>query len=76
MTAEEITTDDDVATLTYEEAVAELDHTVAELGREQDDLEKSVRTYERGLALARRCVTLLKDAQARLDRLAPPNPIS
>ena len=62
---------DDVAGMDYETAVAELERTVQQLGREQDDLAESVRTFERGLALARRCARLLDDAQRRLNQLAP-----
>lgn len=59
--------------LDYEAALAELERTVQLLGKEQDDLAESVRTYERGLALARRCSGLLKDAERRLAALVPPN---
>ena len=62
---------DDVAGMDYETAVAELERTVQQLGREQDDLAESVRTFERGLALARRCARLLDDAQRRLNQLSP-----
>ncbi len=62
---------DDVALMDYETAVAELERTVQQLGKEQDDLAESVRTFERGLALARRCARLLDDAQQRLNQLAP-----
>jgi exodeoxyribonuclease VII small subunit len=55
----------------YETAAAELERTVAELGKEQDDLAESVRRFERGLALARRCARLLDDAERRLKELAP-----
>jgi len=64
--------DEDVATMDYETAVAELERTVQQLGREQEDLAQSVRTFERGLALARRCTNLLADAERRLSELAPP----
>ncbi|HYM50176.1 MAG TPA: exodeoxyribonuclease VII small subunit [Candidatus Limnocylindrales bacterium] len=63
---------DDVDAMTYEEAVTELERAVALLGREQDDLELAVRTYERGLALARRCARLLDDARLRLDQIIEP----
>ena len=63
-----------IATMSFEDAVAELERAVTQLGREQEDLELAVRTYERGLALARRCAALLKDAQARLDRITQPDP--
>jgi exodeoxyribonuclease VII small subunit len=55
----------------YETAVAELEKTVAQLGKEQEDLAESVRSFERGLALARRCAQLLDDAERRLKALAP-----
>jgi exodeoxyribonuclease VII small subunit len=55
----------------YETAVAELERTVQLLGKEQDDLAESVRSFERGLALARRCAQLLDDAEGRLKALAP-----
>jgi exodeoxyribonuclease VII small subunit len=55
----------------YETAVAELERTVQMLGKDQEDLDASVRLYERGLALARRCTDLLNDAERRLRELAP-----
>jgi exodeoxyribonuclease VII small subunit len=55
--------------MSFEQAVAELERAVARLGQEQEDLAQAVRTYERGLALARRCSLLLKQAQARLEQL-------
>jgi exodeoxyribonuclease VII small subunit len=58
--------------LDYETALAELERTVQQLGKEQDDLAESVRAYERGLALARRCSELLDQADRRLAELSPP----
>ena len=59
----------------YESALAQLELTVQQLGRDQDDLARSVRAFERGLALARRCARLLDDAERRLSGLAavPPS---
>lgn len=62
---------DDVADMDYESAAAELERTVALMGKEQEDLAESVRTFERGLKLARRCARLLDDAERRLNELAP-----
>jgi len=62
---------DNVAGMDYETAAAELERTVALMGKEQGDLAESVRTFERGLALARRCARLLDDAERRLKELAP-----
>ena len=61
----------DVGQMDYETAVAELERTVQQLGKEQEDLAESVRSFERGLALARRCARLLDDAERRLKELAP-----
>jgi exodeoxyribonuclease VII small subunit len=55
----------------YETAAAELERTVQQLGKEQEDLAESVRSFERGLALARRCARLLDDAERRLKELTP-----
>ena len=63
--------DEDVATMSYDAALAELERTVQQLGKEQEDLAQSVRSFERGLALARRCSRLLDDAERRLAQLAP-----
>jgi exodeoxyribonuclease VII small subunit len=62
---------EDIAQLDYEAAVAELERTVQQLGKEQEDLAESVRMFERGLALARRCARLLDDAERRLNDLTP-----
>ncbi len=67
-----MTVDEEVVTMDYETASAELERTVQLLGREQEDLAESVRTFERGLALARRCARLLDEAERRLNELAPP----
>ncbi len=61
--------DDDVAAMSYETALGELERTVQQLGKEQEDLAQSVRAFERGLALARRCTVLLDEAEGRLQRL-------
>ena len=62
---------DGIGGMDYETAAAELERTVALMGKEQEDLAESVRTFERGLKLARRCARLLDDAERRLNELAP-----
>jgi exodeoxyribonuclease VII small subunit len=64
-------TEQEVAELDYETALTELERTVQQLGREQADLAESVRAFELGLALARRCAALLDQAEQRLKALAP-----
>src|SRR5258708_10480525 len=61
----------EVDQMDYETAAAQLEPTVAQLGKEQEDLAESVRSFERGLALARRCARLLDDAERRLKELTP-----
>lgn len=58
--------------MSYEAAVAELEKTVQRLGRDQEDLAESVRQFERGLALAKRCSELLRDAERRLEKASQP----
>jgi exodeoxyribonuclease VII small subunit len=62
---------EDIAQMDYEAAAAELERTVQQLGKEQEDLAESVRAFERGLALARRCARLLDEAERRLNELTP-----
>jgi exodeoxyribonuclease VII small subunit len=66
--------DEDTKTMTYETALLELERTVQQLDKEQEDLAQSVRAFERGLALARRCSSLLNQAEERLAELAPKEP--
>jgi exodeoxyribonuclease VII small subunit len=73
-----MTVDQEIAGMNYEAALAELERTVQQLGREQEDLAQSVRAFERGLALARHCSGLLDEAERRLNAVTaeeqPPAP--
>jgi exodeoxyribonuclease VII small subunit len=66
-----VTVDDEVKAMDYEAAAAELERTVQQLGKDQEDLAESVRLFERGLALARRCEQVLDDAARRISELTP-----
>jgi exodeoxyribonuclease VII small subunit len=59
----------DPATLTFDEALAELQRTVAELEAGGQPLERTIALYERGVALHERCSTLLTDAELRVQQL-------
>jgi exodeoxyribonuclease VII small subunit len=59
----------DVATLSFDEALAELQRVVGELEQGGQALERSIELYERGVALHERCATLLNDAELRVQRL-------
>jgi exodeoxyribonuclease VII small subunit len=59
----------EIASLTFDEALAELQRTVAELEAGGGPLEAAIAGYERGVALHERCAVLLADAELRVRRL-------
>jgi exodeoxyribonuclease VII small subunit len=59
----------EIASLTFDEALAELQRTVAELEAGGGPLEAAIAGYERGVALHERCAVLLADAELRVGRL-------
>ena len=59
----------DIETLSFEKALAELEQIVQRLERGDVALEESVAIYERGEALKRRCEELLKQAEARVEKI-------
>jgi exodeoxyribonuclease VII small subunit len=58
-----------IGTLTFDEALLDLQRTVAELEQGGLPLERSLELYERGVALHERCAALLSDAELRVQRL-------
>jgi exodeoxyribonuclease VII small subunit len=59
-----------VEDLTYEQALTELEAIVSALEGEQGQLEESIRLFERGQALVRRCGELLEAAQLKVQQVA------
>jgi len=59
----------DVAALPFEAAMKELEGIVARLERGDVPLEESIAIYTRGEALKARCDALLKQAEARIERI-------
>ena len=59
----------DVKKLTFERAMEELESIVTKLDGGKVPLEESVTIYERGEALKRRCEELLRQAEARVDKI-------
>lgn len=59
-----------VEELTYEEALAELEAIVVTLEGEQNPLEESIKLFERGQALVRRCGELLEAAELSVKQMA------
>ena len=60
---------DDVKAMTFEAALAELEGIVAKLESGQAPLAESIAIYERGEALKAHCETLLKSAEARIEKI-------
>ena len=66
------TTDDQarpVTDLTFDDALAELQRTIAELETGGLPLERTLALHERGAALLERCETLLRSAELRMRQL-------
>ena len=60
----------EVAGLSFEDALAELEAIVKTLEGGQGRLEESVRAYERGAALRRHCETKLAEAEQKVQAIA------
>jgi exodeoxyribonuclease VII small subunit len=63
------TTVTDVKKLSFERAIEELETIVKRLEDGKVPLEESVAIYERGEALKRRCEELLRQAEARVEKI-------
>ena len=62
-------TNDDVQQLPFERAIEELESIVKRLEEGKVPLEESVAIYERGEVLKRRCEELLRQAEARVEKI-------
>jgi len=58
-----------IATMNFETALAELEDIVEKLESGKVDLEASISIYERGEALKKHCERLLRDAEARIEKI-------
>ena len=56
--------------MTFERALKELEAIVGRLERGDVELEESIAIYERGEALKQHCDRLLKQAEAKVEKLA------
>ncbi len=59
----------DIAAMSFEDALSELDRIVRALEGGTTKLDDAIAAYERGALLKRHCETKLKEAQARVDRI-------
>lgn len=60
---------EDVSALSFENALAELEKIVARLEQGDVGLEDSIRIYERGEALKKRCAELLAVAEQKIEKI-------
>ena len=60
---------DDIVEMPFEKAMQELEDIVAKLEKSAVSLDESVGLYERGEALRRRCDELLREAEARIEKI-------
>jgi exodeoxyribonuclease VII small subunit len=59
----------DIAAMSFEEALAELEQIVRRLEGGQVKLDEAILSYERGALLKRHCEMKLNEAQQRVDRI-------
>lgn len=60
---------DDIAALSFEKAIAELEDIVRKLESGEAELEASIALYERGAALKAHCEAKLKSAQEKIEKI-------
>lgn len=59
-----------VETLSFEQALVELQNIVSGLETGESALEQSIEAYERGIALKKHCENKLRDAQAKIEKIS------
>lgn len=59
----------DITTLSFEEAMRELEATVGKLETGEATLEESIALYERGAALRTHCEARLREAEERVEKI-------
>ena len=59
----------DIAKMSFEAAMQELEQIVAKLEKGDVELEESIAIYERGEALRGHCDALLKKAEAKVEKI-------
>jgi exodeoxyribonuclease VII small subunit len=60
----------DIAKLSFEDAMSELEKLVGHLEDGKAKLDDAMSAYERGMYLKRHCETKLREAQARIEQIA------
>ena len=65
-----MTDDDQIQSMSFEEALQELENIVGQLESGDTPLEKSIRIYERGSRLKKRCQEALRAAEERIEKIS------
>lgn len=60
----------DIAKMSFEDALAELENIVRTLEGGKGKLEEAITAYERGAQLKAHCETKLKEAQAKVEKIS------
>ena len=60
----------EIAALSFEDAIAQLEAIVRDLEAGSKSLEESIEAYSRGAQLKAHCEAKLREAQARVERIA------
>jgi exodeoxyribonuclease VII small subunit len=62
-------TPDDIAAMSFEDALAQLEEIVAQLEQGSAKLEDAITAYERGTRLKKHCESKLKAARERVEKI-------
>ncbi len=68
---------DDVAKLTFEQAIHQLKEIVGRIEQGEIPLQDSLEQYEKGMALIKHCRDILQKAETRIEKISkeePPEP--
>lgn len=64
------TSEQEVAKLSFEEALTQLRKIVEDLEQGEGKLEESIEAYQRGALLKEHCETKLREAQERIEKIS------
>ena len=70
MTASAPATPADIARMSFEDALSELEKIVRQIEDGRGKLDEAITAYERGVALKRHCESKLKEAQTKIEQIA------
>ncbi len=59
----------EISSMSFEQALSELERIVQQLESGEVELERSIAIYERGAALRAHCDSKLKDAELKVDKI-------